>query len=246
MSFDFNKQSTILDLCTRLEGSCLTTKASKCLTYTFDHFISDYASKRSMYSLKPTFVEEYNSILMSLCLNDVITLSDNENENGIKTILDINDPFKLLCEDKTLTVFNRKGYDIDYAIDLRDINEAFETLMTPLNKVPFDTYVSLKMLHKQVQCAKRGIEFSLSFADMKRLLSRKKCYYSGITLTMEGKHSLSLDRIDDKKGYEPSNVVACSSYVNGLKNELLESKEKTRELSNTELKRVLSKFIELL
>lgn len=246
MSFDFNKQSTISELCAYTEVPQLTTKAFKCLTYTFDHFIADYTSKRSISTLKPMFVEEYNSILMSLCLNDVITLSDNENENGIKTILDINDPFKLLCEDKTLTVFNRKGYDIDYAIDLRDINEAFETLMTPLSKVPFDTYVSLKMLHKQVQCAKRGIEFSLSFADMKRLLSRKKCYYSGITLTMEGKHSLSLDRIDDKKGYEPSNVVACSSYVNGLKNELLESREKTRELSNVELKRVLSKFIELL
>lgn len=246
MSFDFNKQSTVSELCAFIDVPKFTTKASKCLTYTFDHFVSDYACKRSISTLKPMFVEEYNSILMSLCLNDVITLSDNENENGIKTILDINDPFKLLCEDKTLTVFNRKGYDIDYTIDLRDINEAFETLMTPLNKVPFDTYVSLKMLHKQVQCAKRGIEFSLSFADMKRLLSRKKCYYSGITLTMEGKHSLSLDRIDDKKGYEPSNVVACSSYVNGLKNELLESKEKTRELSNGELKKVLSKFIELL
>lgn len=246
MSFDFNKQSTISELCSFTDVPKFTTKASKCLTYTLDYFIADYASKRNGLSFKSMFVEEYNSILMSLCLNDVITLSDNTNENGIKTILDINDPFKLLCEDKTVTVFNRKGYDVDYTIDLRNTNEAFETLMTPLNKVPFDTYVSLKMLHKQVQCAKRGIEFSLSFADMKRLLSRKKCYYSGITLTMEGKHSLSLDRIDDKKGYEPSNVVACSSYVNGLKNELLESREKTRELSNTELKRVLSKFIELL
>lgn len=246
MPFDFNKQSTISKLCAFTEVPQLTTKVSKCLTYTLDYFIMNYCSNRNAVNFKSMFVEEYNSILMSLCLNDVITLSDNENENGIKTILDINDPFKLLCEDKTLTVFNRKGYDIDYAIDLRDINEAFETLMTPLNKVPFDTYVSLKLLHKQVQCAKRGIEFSLTFADMKRLLSRKKCYYSGIEMTMEGKHSLSLDRIDDKKGYEPSNVVACSVYINNLKNELLEGREKTRELSNGELKKVLSKFIELL
>ncbi|CAH1066773.1 Uncharacterised protein [Acinetobacter phage MD-2021a] len=246
MSFDFNKQSTVSELCAFIDTPKLTTKASKCLTYTLDYFIINYCSNRNGLSFKSMFVEEYNSILMSLCLNDVITLSDNTNENGIKTILDINDPFKLLCEDKTLTIFNRKGYDVDYTIDLRNTNEAFETLMTPLNKVPFDTYVSLKMLHKQVQCAKRGIEFSLSFADMKRLLSRKKCYYSGIEMTMEGKHSLSLDRIDDKKGYEPSNVVACSSYVNGLKNELLEGRDRTRELSNGELKKVLSKFIELL
>lgn len=246
MNFKFNKQSTISELCAYTNTPQLTTKASKCLSYTLDYFIMNYCSNRNAVNFKAAFVEEYNSILMALCLNDVITLSDNEHENGIKTILDINDSYKLLCEDKTLTIFNRKGYDVDYAIDLRNANEAFETLMTPLNKVPFDTYVSLKMLHKQVQCAKRGIEFSLSFADMKRLLSRKKCYYSGIEMTMEGKHSLSLDRIDDTKGYTSDNTVACSSYINGLKNELLESRDRTRELSNTELKRVLSKFIELL
>ena len=192
------------------------------------------------------FVEEYNSILMSLCLNDIISLSDTTTENGIKIITEIKSPYDMLCETKTLCVFNRKGYDIDYNIDLRNVNDAFTGIDNDLNQVKFDTYVSLKLLHKSIQCAQRGIEFSLTFADMKRLLSRKKCYYSGITLTMEGKHSLSLNRIDDKKGYEPSNVVACSSYVNGLKNELLEGRDRTRELSNGELKKVLSKFIELL
>lgn len=246
MSFNFKKQSTIYELCTRLEGYKLTTKASKCLTYTFDHLISDYASKRSIITLKPMFVEEYNSILMALCLNDIISLSDTTTENGIKIITEIKSPYDMLCETKTLCVFNRKGYDIDYNIDLRNVNDAFIGIDNELNQVKFDTYVSLKLLHKSIQCAQRGIEFSLTFADMKRLLSRKKCYYSGITLTMEGKHSLSLDRIDDKKGYEPSNVVACSVYINNLKNELLENKEKTRELSNAELKKVLSKFIELL
>lgn len=246
MSFDFNKQSTITELCSYTNNDQLTTKASKCLSYTLDHFISDYASKRSIHTLKPMFVEEYNSILMSLCLNDIISLSDTTTENGIKIITEIKSPYDMLCETKTLCVFNRKGYDIDYNIDLRNVNDAFTGIDNDLNQVKFDTYVSLKLLHKSIQCAQRGIEFALTFTDMKRLLQKKKCYYSGITLTMEGKHSLSLDRIDDKKGYEPSNVVACSSYVNGLKNELLEGREKTRELSNGELKKVLSKFIELL
>lgn len=246
MSFDFNKQSTVSELCAFTDVSKFTTKASKCLAYTFDHFVSDYACKRSIHTLKSMFVEEYNSILMALCLNDIISLSDTTTENGIKIITEIKSPYDMLCETKTLCVFNRKGYDIDYNIDLRNVNDAFTGIDNDLNQVKFDTYVSLKLLHKSIQCAQRGIEFALTFTDMKRLLQKKKCYYSGITLTMEGKHSLSLDRIDDKKGYEPSNVVACSSYVNGLKNELLESREKTRELSNGELKKVLSKFIELL
>lgn len=246
MSFDFNKQSTVSELCSFTDMPKLTTKASKCLTYTFDHFVSDYACKRSINTLKSMFVEEYNSILMSLCLNDIISLSDTTTENGIKIITEIKSPYDMLCETKTLCVFNRKGYDIDYNIDLRNVNDAFIGIDNELNQVKFDTYVSLKLLHKSIQCSQRGIEFALTFADMKRLLSRKKCYYSGITLTMEGKHSHSIDRIDDTKGYTSDNTVACSSYINGLKNELLESRDRTRELSNTELKRVLSKFIELL
>lgn len=192
------------------------------------------------------FVEEYNSILYSLCLSDIISLSDTTYENGIKIITEIKSPYDLLCEVKTISVFNRKSYNIDYNVDLRNVNDAFSTIDNDLNQVKFDTYVSLKLLHKSVQCAQRGIEFALTFTDMKRLLQKKKCYYSGITLTLEGKHSHSIDRIDDTKGYTAENTVACSAYVNGLKNDLLESREKTRELSNGELKKVLSKFIELL
>lgn len=247
---NFTKQTPIRVLCSfdnpSLNRPKLLSKAVKVLDYTFDHFIQNYCSNRSSHSLKEAQVEEYNYILMQLCLNDVISLSDITYENGVKTITDIHDDYLELCEPSTLSIFERKGINLDYELDLRNTNDVFGQLCVDTNKVPFDTFVSVKLLHKQIQCARRGIEFALTFTDMKRLMSRKRCYYSGVELTVEGVHSLSLDRIDSTKGYSKDNTVACSAYINSLKNDVLESKVVTRDISPKELKRVLLKFADML
>lgn len=66
----------------------------------------------------------------------------------------------------------------------------------------------------------RGIEFNLSFTAIKNLMKAKRCYYTGVKLTLPTggadtlkANSLTIDRIDSSLGY----VVACSHAFNQIK-----------------------------
>lgn len=86
----------------------------------------------------------------------------------------------------------------------------------------WDLYVARKLNSKHANAKERGIEFTLTFQAMKNLLSAKKCYYTGVTLT-KGEGSVAkasdwtIDRIDCDKGYEKNNVVACCHAFNQMK-----------------------------
>lgn len=88
-----------------------------------------------------------------------------------------------------------------------------------------DIFVAKKMVNLQRSARDRGIEFDLSFATVKRLLSRKTCYYTREELT---RHNRSIDRVDNTKGYVDDNVVACTIEINGFK----------ANLSHTQIKRL--------
>jgi len=86
-----------------------------------------------------------------------------------------------------------------------------------------DTYAAKRYL-KQIERARvKGIEFSLSLSDFARIVARKKCYYTGVEMVKAiGENStdgnlLTLDRIDNSKGYIKGNVVACTRSANCLK-----------------------------
>ncbi len=81
-----------------------------------------------------------------------------------------------------------------------------------------DVEYARKYLASEASATHRGIEFSLSFGEYKKLYNRKKCYYTGKKL--KHKDNFSLDRIDNTKGYVPGNVVPCDKVINGLKNNL--------------------------
>ena len=85
-----------------------------------------------------------------------------------------------------------------------------------------DIAIARKMVSKQDNAKQRGIEYDLSFADMKRLMTRKTCFYSRVEFKDTGKHSRTLDRIDSKLGYTKANTVACTRDMNTLKNRMLE------------------------
>lgn len=98
----------------------------------------------------------------------------------------------------------------------------------PFNMTPseFDLYAAKHLVWKAENAKKRGIEFNLTVASMKNLLSAKKCYYTGIGLTKStGKESelalsdFTIDRIDGSKGYVKGNVVACCHAANQMKNQ---------------------------
>ena len=66
---------------------------------------------------------------------------------------------------------------------------------------------------------KRGIEFDLPLMSLLNLYKAKRCYYTGVSLTLQPNkpNSLTLDRVDNNKGYVSGNVVACSNTFNNMK-----------------------------
>ena len=85
-----------------------------------------------------------------------------------------------------------------------------------------DLDIARKMCSKADNAKQRGLEYSLSFADVKRLMLRKTCFYSKRKFTDVGGDKRTFDRIDSKLGYTKANTVACTSSMNKLKNRLLE------------------------
>ena len=85
-----------------------------------------------------------------------------------------------------------------------------------------DENVARKLLTIKENAEHRGIVFNLSFAKLKREMHRKKCYFTGrkFSYIERGGNTqdvLSIDRLDNDKGYTDSNIVACTSTVNAFK-----------------------------
>jgi hypothetical protein len=80
---------------------------------------------------------------------------------------------------------------------------------------------------KAERAKKKGIEFTLSFAQYKRLITRKICAYSGLRFSELDENcawksewlGLTLDRIDNSKGYIPGNVVPVCNGINQIKSQ---------------------------
>lgn len=67
----------------------------------------------------------------------------------------------------------------------------------------------------------RSIEFSLTLSEMRSILKRNICPYTGIPMTdVVGDDQKTLDRIDASKGYVTGNVIACSRRINSTKGNL--------------------------
>lgn len=95
----------------------------------------------------------------------------------------------------------------------------------PVERFITDELVAKRYLEKLNNARERGIEFNLTIADIRRLLSRKRCQYTGIEFDLKNPDFRpSFDRVDTKKGYTKDNVVVCMTCINKLKNELLENK----------------------
>ncbi|MCA9749601.1 MAG: hypothetical protein KC414_10900 [Romboutsia sp.] len=85
-----------------------------------------------------------------------------------------------------------------------------------------DIEVAKKLLKIHQSAQARNLDFDLSFSEVKRLLSVKKCFYSGEELESDEKseNQRTFDRVDNTKGYVNGNVVACTKKINHLKNNL--------------------------
>ena len=100
--------------------------------------------------------------------------------------------------------------------------------------------ITEKKLQLMKSAQKRNLEFNLTDYDVKLLLKRKTCYYTGIEFTTLGDYHRTVDRIDNTKGYVKGNVVACTHIANQLKNELLEKTDRKWNLGIKELYRMVN------
>lgn len=84
--------------------------------------------------------------------------------------------------------------------------------------------VLTKRLNILKSANKRGLEFNLTDANIKTLLNKKTCYYTGVAFDEDNDpmNVRTFERVDDTKGYVKGNVVAVTLRANRIKNILLE------------------------
>lgn len=89
--------------------------------------------------------------------------------------------------------------------------------------VEFENMVAQKYINKVDSSRKRGLEFSLSIADFRKLLLRKRCAYTGVAMTIhrgcnqQNNTDLTIERIDNKIGYVRGNVISVCAAANKVK-----------------------------
>ena len=85
-----------------------------------------------------------------------------------------------------------------------------------------DMYICKKMVKIIHSGNSRGIEVNLSFKELKKVMLTKKCFFTGEPLSFcdSDPNQLTVDRLDNDKGYVDGNVVACSKEFNQIKGNL--------------------------
>lgn len=107
-----------------------------------------------------------------------------------------------------------------------------------------DIGVAKKYLQVYESAKRRDIEFTLTLADVRTLIKKTKCYYSGLKYDYsDPDKSPSFDRLDSKKGYIKGNVVSCRKDINQIKNVLIEHPEAIFKDNVKLLQKVVDKLV---
>lgn len=77
--------------------------------------------------------------------------------------------------------------------------------------------LAMKYVRVHQSAMKRNKEFDLSIFYLKNILSQKYCAYSGRKFSKSGENSLSLERIDNRRGYVDGNVIPVCLCLNSLR-----------------------------
>ena len=85
-----------------------------------------------------------------------------------------------------------------------------------------DVAIAKKFLNKVKNAKKEKIEFSLSLIQFSKLMREERCALTGIELTHQKDHipsptDITIDRLDNKKGYVRGNVAAVCFAANNIK-----------------------------
>jgi len=100
-----------------------------------------------------------------------------------------------------------------------DTDVVLEIKKEPKPQIP-DVEVAKKLVNIHSSAQSRNLDFDLTFEYVKKLLEYSTCFYTNVTFTEDGPNARSFDRVDNDKGYVIGNVVACTTDINGKKNNL--------------------------
>jgi hypothetical protein len=113
--------------------------------------------------------------------------------------------------------------DVD-TLELVEVKKPVEVKNVEVKKEPKphipDIEVARKLVNIHSSAQSRNLEFDLSFEYVKKLLEYTTCFYTNVQFTEDGPHARSFDRVDNDKGYVIGNVGACTTDINGKKNNL--------------------------
>ena len=100
-----------------------------------------------------------------------------------------------------------------------DTDVVLEIKKEPKPQIP-DVEVAKKLVNIHSSAQSRNLDFDLTFEYVKKLLEYSTCFYTNVTFTEDGPNARSFDRVDNDRGYVIGNVVACTTDINGKKNNL--------------------------
>ena len=117
-------------------------------------------------------------------------------------------------------------------------------LDTSLKVTNLQLEITGKYYHLMRSASTRNKDFNLTRTDIRRLLERKTCFYTGLPFsTREGSPYIrTIDRVNAEHGYVKGNVVACCKMANEFKNQLLENGNGL-SLNKKVIKRMLTLFL---
>lgn len=92
------------------------------------------------------------------------------------------------------------------------------------NKYGLDFILTRKFKETKARCLKNNIEFDLTLDFLLEKYSKQngKCFFSGMTLFLStcSVYSLSIDRLNSKKGYTKDNINLICAVVNFMKTDI--------------------------
>lgn len=105
-----------------------------------------------------------------------------------------------------------------------------------------DANLAEKYLQIKENAESRGVEFTLSFAHLKRIMKRKTCYYTGRKFSDSPQAYKSVERVRNSEGYTDENTVVVCSVANTLRGDftLKELQKMVKQIEKHEKKRLQS------